>query len=203
MGTVSVVRVSWTGPAVVGGGVNTFYTVGDPVALATALGTLYGVIKNQTPAATFIRVESDGPTYDEADGTVTGAWSGGPTTIHSSSTAGVYAGGVGYRIEWSTAGVTGRRRVKGSTYIVPIVGIYYDSAGTLDDTMVGTMQTALNTFRAAAGAGAGVWSKPTPLRDPATGAVIPPPPWKYSGIMHDWTGARVVDKVSWLRSRRT
>lgn len=203
MGTVSRVRVIWGGAPVVGGGVSTFYTVGSPTTLAAAVNTWCGVLKGVLPATTSLRVDDGGETFDESTGAPVGTWSGGSFTPWLSATAGVYAQGVGMRVQWNTAGVTGRRRVKGSTYIVPLVGVYYSSDGTIDDTWLGTLQTASNALRTAAGAGFGVWSRPTPLRDPVTGDVIPPPPYKYGGIMHDITSVTIPDKVSWLRSRRT
>lgn len=189
MTELSVCRVVWSGQPVTGGGISTFYTLGSGTALNSALNTFFGSIKSLLPAGCQVRPDTGGVKVDSNTGGLTGAWSGGTGSSLISSTAGVWAAGVGARIVWDTAGITNGRRVQGSTYIVPLVGAYYAADGTIDDTLVGgTAQNAINTFLTTMGTNLVVWTRPRATT---------------SGVEHSVTGGRMLDKVSWLRSRRT
>ncbi len=190
MTDLSQIRVTWSGSPVVGGGVSTFYAVDDPAAVVTALDVFFGSIKSLFPATTSIRVAQSGVVIDSNTGDVTGAWAGGLSTPQTSAAAGGYAAGVGARIRWNTAGIRNGRHVVGSTYLVPLLSIYYDTSGTIDDTAVGgTIRNAINTLLGGAGAQLIIYSRPT-AENP-------------NGVEHSITSGECVDKVSWLRTRRT
>jgi hypothetical protein len=188
MTDLAVCRVVWGGSPVVGGGVSTFYSVGTGAALSNALGTFYAAFKEITPLGTTMKVDSVGNVIDSNTGVITGAWSGGTGLGMNAATTGTYAAGVGARIKWQTAGITNGRHVAGSTYIVPILGAYYSADGTIADSLVsGTMQTAINNFLTTMGSSLVVWTRPRA---------------STSGVEHSVTSGSLVDRVSWLRSRR-
>jgi len=189
MTTLSQIRVAWSGAPVVGGGVSTFYAVGDPLPVVTALNTFFGAIKAIFPAGTSIRVAQEGNELDSNNGDVTGGWSGGVSSPQLSATAGSYAGGVGVRVNWQTAGITNGRHVHGSTFLVPLVTTYYSADGSIDDTLIGgTLQNAINSLLSTTAGALVIWTRPRATT---------------SGVEHAITGGSAVDKVSWLRSRRT
>ena len=72
------IRVLWSGAPIVGGGVSTFYTIGDPVDAVGALDTFFGSIKAIFPSGTVIRVQQSGNTLDSNTASV--------LTIHAMGT---------------------------------------------------------------------------------------------------------------------
>jgi hypothetical protein len=113
-----------------------------------------------------------------------------PGAVLTGSTTENYAAGVGFRFVWNTAGVTRRRRVRGSTYIVPIKGSFYGPDGTIDNTLITNALASAATLVAADSGSMRVWSRPS-----AAGA--------SDGAAHQVLSASVPDTVTWLRSRRT
>jgi len=104
-----------------------------------------------------------------------------------------FANGVGIRVKWSTAGIYRGRRVKGSWFGVPLVSGVYLSDGTIDNATVATFQAAA-TALIAANPGLLVYSRKA-AADAHHGAT--------DGEFNVITAGTAVDKVSWLRSRRT
>lgn len=101
--------------------------------------------------------------------------------------AGGYPAPCGAVINWRTASLHRARRVRGRTFIVPLGGTQYDSAGSLIAGAVTGIQaagTALVT------AGLGVWARPKG------------PPPVVAGAFYDVVAASVPDKSCVLRSRR-
>lgn len=181
--------MEWTGTAVVGGGISTFYgdegeTGLDPAAILAFFDDIKDLV---APGVTWT-IPNGGDMINPSDGSLAGVWSGtgGGTVVSTGS--GAYAAGVGARIAWGTAGVVAGRRVRGSTFIVPLTINGYGTDGTLNDTARGTIASAAGDLLTALGAGFVIWSRPAPGR---------------SGSMHAVTSTVTPDRVSWLRSRRT
>lgn len=180
------VPVVWA-TGVGGAGLSVFYTPFGSDA-TVELGTFFNAIKTLFPNAVTWDIPGSGDVVDEATGFLTGAWTGGTAaTITATGGATGYAGGTGAYIRWQTAGIVGTRRVRGRTFLCPLLTAAYDAAGTLDPTRQATMQTAATTL-----AGSGkllIWSRPS--------ATNP------SGSSHAVLAGTVPDKVASLRTRRT
>lgn len=198
MPTLARVRVTLSGTTVIGGGVATFFSSNsDPSAFNTALRAFFLTVGAFQPIGTVYGFEGGGDTIDETTGVINGSWSmTAPAAVNVGVNA-AYAGGVGTRVVWATSGITNGRRVKGSTYIVPLLTSQYDVNGAIADASLGTMVTAANTLRAADSGSMRVYTRPlysgtgpgrTRVRDGKSQSVL---------------AATVPDKVSWLRSRRT
>lgn len=99
-----------------------------------------------------------------------------------------FALGVGARVVWNTSGIFGGRRVRGSTFIVPLTIGSYEGAGQITAGVIATMQGAANTLAGFGPDGMFIWSRPQP---------------GTPGEAQTVTGAIAPDRVSWLRSRRT
>lgn len=190
MATLSRVRVELTGGAITGPGVATFYTDTDAGALQAALKTFWNAVRSAMPNNLSILIPAAGEQLDAEDGSVIGSWAAGPPQNYSGSGGTVYAQGVGARIRWETAGHTGRRRVRGSTYIVPLVGSMYSANGTIDDGIITTFQNAGNALLATMDGTMIVWHRPTTTTS-------------NDGVAHPITSCVAVDKTSWLKTRRT
>lgn len=191
MATISRIRVAWVGSAVTGGGVSTFYSANsDPSALVAALRVFFGSFNGIFPSTMELAYPSGGETLDEATGAVNGAWSMTAPANTIGAGGNNYAAGVGCRVRWNTSAITRRRRVRGSTYIVPIVNTAYVADGTIDNASLALIQGAIPTLLAADGGSIRVYSRPLTTTS-------------GDGAAHPITSGTAIDKVSWLRSRRT
>nr|CRY96854.1 hypothetical protein [uncultured prokaryote] len=189
MATLARIRVAWSGSGVTGAGVSTFYSNdSDPAVLRTALVTYFGVWKDLVPTVINWTTPTSGDTIDSATGEINGAWTGGTASTITGTLAGQgYAQGVGVRAVWNTAGIVGGRRVRGTTFMVPVSSGVYDSDGTIKSTNLVTMQGAATGLVTDASGTLVVYSRPAPGRA-GTSSVV--------------TSGTVPDKVSWLVSRR-
>lgn len=180
------VRVTWSGSPVTGPGLTTFYRDDSVTSVADIL-TLFGSLANKFPPGITWTVPSEVDVMDASTGILTGGASmaGGGTQV-STGTDTRFAAGVGARIVWGTTTVIGGRRVKGSSFLVPLEGYCYAADGTLDATNASQIQTAVNTF--VSGGDTVIWHRPSP--GGSDGAQCPV------------TSGTVPDKVSTLRSRR-
>jgi hypothetical protein len=188
MSAISRCRVAWTGTGVVGGGISTFYTEGDPLQLQLALKTFYASLSSRIPTTVTVTVPAAGETLESTTGLLTGAWAAGTPGTTTGASPDTFAAGVGTRVVWETAGITRGRHVRGATYLVPLRSAMFDSDGSINDTVRAAIQTAAQAVVVALGDDLVVWSRPI-------GGV--------GGMIWTVQGASVPDRVSWLRSRRT
>jgi len=182
------VRVALGGTGQVGPGVSTFYFADAHTGFVADLTAFYEDLKDRFPQGMTVSVPNSGDLIDEATGTLTGTWTDGTAGAVTGTAVDVFAQGVGARIVWNTSGVTNGRRVKGSTYLVPLVAGCYDTGGTLLTTPLGDFTTAAFNLWTAGGGNMVI------LTRPVEGA---------GGKSSVVTSSSVPDKVSWLRSRRT
>lgn len=189
MTSLNRVRVALTGPAVTGPGVATHYVLGTMTSSdQSAIKAFWTDIAGQCPIGLAIDVPTSGEIIDDNTGDVTGLWSAGSGgTIHGAGATG-YAQGVGARIVWDTNGVTSNRRVRGTTYIVPMLSSAWDPDGTMRAVVVTALEGAASTLRAALPSRLAILTRVTPV---------------HSGTSHAVVSSRVPDTPSWLRSRRT
>lgn len=192
------VRVSWGGPTVLGGGVSTHFLQTISSSTPLNLSTFYIAMAAHLAAGTTIDVPNSGDVIEDSDGSLAGSWSMGtkPALITATGNAN-YAAGVGYQVRWRTAGIVARRRVVGSTFMVPMESISYDTAGTILNTVVTGAQSAVNALLTAEPTLC-VWSRPVPSPTPPATT-----PVARAGASSVITSGLVPDRVSWLRSRRT
>lgn len=188
MANISRVRCSWSGAGITGPGVSTFYCAGDQAALlAAALVNFWTTCRTAFPSSVAITVPTGGEVIDDATGTLTGVWTGGPGTTVAGNNSGAFAAGCGARIVWETGGITNGRRVRGSTYLIPIASVGYDTSGTIDSTYITAFENAGQALLDASGPDIVVWSR-------GNGT---------NGHSSTILTRRVPDRVSTLRSRRT
>jgi len=183
--SIRKVPVTWTtGPG--GVGVSVFYSPFGTDA-TVEIGAFFNSIKAFFPAAVGWQVPNSGDVVDEVTGLITGAWTGGTVASIVGTGAGAYAAGTGCYVRWQTAGIVAGRRVKGRTFLCPMIGNSYQSDGTILDATLATINAAATTL-----VGFGkttIWHRPSP-----TGAA--------NGSAHAVIGSTGPDKVTSLRSRR-
>lgn len=195
MADIARVRCTWSGTGIIGPGVSTFHIQGDQGALlAAGLNNFWQSLMGNLPATTNVTIPAGGEVIDDVTGDLTGVWSGGPGTNKVGTDPGAFAQGCGGRIVWETGGVTGGRRVRGSTFVVPVGAGAYAPDGTLNEVVRGIWDTASDLLLTGNPTMV-IWSKPFEHpTDPSQNRV------GKSSVIEATT---IPDKVSTLRSRRT
>jgi len=171
-------------------GVSTFYsdTTVDISTFTDALRAFFQSLITLLPSGLTIQVPAVGDIINDADGSIVGAWSDGtPVLVVTGTGTGAYAGNAGAVIHWLTSTVINGRRVRGRTFIVPLIGSAYESNGSLSTTTLSTLNSAANALDAAVGGSMLIWHRPKP---PAAGS--------SAGM----DSPRVPDLAVSLRSRR-
>ena len=184
MSKISVVFRNFLGAP----GVSTFYHAGTEPDLQP-YATLYAALNGSLPSGLTWEIERTGVTLSDIDGAVTGAWSyDGLAVTGGVGTSGTdYVGGTGAVIRWETGTVERKRRVRGHTYIVPIGGGNFTTAGQVGAATVAAFKAAADTFIADASGGALVWHRPK-APDAGEGKIV--------------TASFVPSTPAFLRSRR-
>jgi len=188
MAAIVRVRCVWSGAAVTGGGLSTFYFANAASGFVADLTTFWNAVKGWLPTVATVTVPNNGDLIDDVTGELAGSWSEGSTTAVGGTGAGQYAQGVGARIVWQTSGVTNGRRVRGSTFIAPVLAGQFEGASGITSGMQSSLDSAADALVTAQSGDFLIWTRPRP---------------GVAGKSNVVTGASVPDAVSWLRSRRT
>lgn len=188
MPTLIKCPVSWTGVPVVGDGVSTFYFNDVHTGFLADLSAFFTSVGLVIAGGTTFSFPTSGDLIDDATGNLVGTWTEPAQASVLSAGIGQFANGVGARVVWGTSGTTNNRRVKGSTFLVPLTVGCYTGSGHLDDTIRGNLRTAALSLMSASAGEMVIWTRPV------AGA---------GGKSQEVVGAEVPDRVSWLRSRRT
>lgn len=185
MNRVSVTWQSWPGAP----GITQLYlTGGIDQAAVDAIRAYFNALVTLLPSGLVIQVPSSGDTLDDASGNINGAWSVAVTPTNVVGTgSGAYAGNAGAVTHWLTGDVVNGRRVRGRTFLVPLVSTAYDTAGSISTAALSTLQTAANGLVTAIDPNFAVWHRPTQFA---------------AGSSHSIISARVPDLAVSLRSRR-
>jgi len=188
MANLARVRVGWSGSPVTGEGVSTFYFAEAHTGFSADLVAWFTQLAVVVPTVVTFTVPSAGDLIDVATGELSGTWSGEAGGTVNSSSAQAYAAGVGMRVQWLTSGIRNGRRVKGSTFVVPITSNLYALDGSIADATIAAQTTGLNAFLTASLPNMVIYSRPSDTAAGQANTVI---------------DGDIVDRVSWLRSRRT
>jgi hypothetical protein len=176
-------EVVWNGTSGLPG-VSVFY--GPPAVDPTGdVKEFFNAIKAIFPTGLTWTIPNGGDTVDEGSGVLTGGWTGANGGAVSASGGLNHAAGCGGYVQWLTTTVTNGWRVKGRTFLAPLMNSAYDSSGTIENTYLATIQTAANALVAAGTVW--VWHRPT-AGTGGNGCVM--------------TAANVPDQVTSLKTRR-
>lgn len=181
------VVVEWYNTGVIGGGVSTHYFRPEDEGVTAALHTFFDTVKVVFPNKVQWSIPSSGDVIDDATGDYLEGWEEIPQNTVLGTLTGHFALGVGARIVWETAGRTNNRRVRGSTFMVPLISDAFDTDGTLTSDTMAVLSSAAEALRQPANPRLLIWTRPS-------GAV--------AGSSNSVIASRIPDHVSWLRSRR-
>lgn len=185
MANLRRINVVWNGLTALPG-LSVFYAPFGTDAGADLM-TFFNAIKTQFPALLSWQIPTSGDTIQDSDGAITGAWTAGTGGLVQATGAGNYAAGTGAYVNWGTSTIVGRRRLKGRTFLSPLIAGNFDSVGTINNSVVTSLQTACATL--AATGHIVIWHRPSSI-GAADGT---------SGVV---TSAQVPDQVTSLRTRR-
>jgi hypothetical protein len=188
MANLARVRTVWAGTPIVGGGISTFYWAEAHSGFIADLTAFWTGLLTRIPTGTQLTTENSGDLIDVETGAITGSWTDGSTSVQNCTGSGNYAGGVGGRIRWTTTGISNKRRVRGSTFLVPFVVGEYDTSGTLSTATLTSLGNAAGALLTASEGNMRIYTRPRG----GTGG-------KASTVVN----FTVPDKVAWLRTRRT
>jgi hypothetical protein len=106
-----------------------------------------------------------------------------PASVAGTNT-GTYSAPSGARVDLITGGIVAGRRLRGRTYVVPLIGTAYTNTGLISSTAQSTLETAFEMFRDETDLySLGVWSR-------------------THGVIADVTSVNVPNEAAILRSRR-
>lgn len=191
MAAISRVRAQFTGFAGAPG-VSTFYCL-DPVGFVPLLRAYLQNSAGRIPANVDIQVQNSGDVIDSVSGVLGATWTVAPVLPIYGAGTGVWASPVGSVVNWLTGSVVDGRRLRGKTFMVPLVASVFDLTGSLNATVLATMRTEAADFVVAAANNFVVWHRPRPAT-----ALKP----YRSGGHAIVTSSVVPDKACILRSRR-
>jgi len=168
-----------------GAGVSVFYSPFG-VDMTTELATFFNAIKSNFPAGITIACDNAGDKIDDASGELTGSWTDGTSWTLGGGSGSFWPAGAGGRVVWKTSGVNRGRRIRGTTFLVPLTVGSYETDGSLLSTSISTMANAATAYF-----------------DTSILTNCAPSVWSRThGIQADITGRTVPDRVAVLRSRR-
>lgn len=188
MANLARVRVSWSGPAVVGSGVSTFYFDESHTGFVANLTSFFDGVKSLCPSSVTWSIPNGGDLIDTATGALSGSWVDGSPGLVFGTGSGDFPQGVGGRIRWLTNGIRNGRRVRGATYLVPFINTQFEGANGLKTAALNIMNSVSAGLVSTSAGKMVVWS-------PAVGGA--------GGQANVVISSDAPDKVSWLRSRRT
>jgi hypothetical protein len=139
-------------------------TAPDVNTAAAAVQKLFLAANAYIPSIINIVCMSTCDVYDAATGLVQGPITVGslPATIVGEA-SGTYAAGVGARLNWKTATISGRRLLKGCTYYVPLAPAAFMTSGAVAAGVVTALDTAAAAYLSAMSTGnlvPVVWHRP-------------------------------------------
>lgn len=151
--------------------------------------TFFEAIKGELPNVVTLTYPTEFEELDTATGELLQTLDITPVAVTAGSAAGDYSAPSGACINWSTSQVVNGRRLRGRTFIVPMIATAYDLDGSLDNTRRTAMQTAANTLCSFQdNLVLAVWHRPT-----GGGS---------DGVAAQVSSASITDKAAILTSRR-
>lgn len=146
MATISQVQVAWTGAPGMPGVSTMYFSTADSLTLAD-VRAFFSSIASVIPPNVRLVFPAGGKTIDSATGQPNGSWTGTkPTDVVGTGPVN-YAAPVGATVNWRSDLFVNGRQLRGKTFLVPLSTNSFDSAGTLDNTVRTSIQSAADLLR--------------------------------------------------------
>lgn len=142
------------------------------------------------PSGTSVLIDPTADVLDETNGDLKAFMSGTPTASRTGSTAATYSAPTGACVNWYTNAIRNGRRIRGRTFMIPLGGGAWDTAGSLENSKLTAWRTATGIFvNAGTDSDFGVWSRPSG-------------PDANDGVFAPATSYTIQDRAAILTSRR-
>lgn len=181
-----------------GPGVATMYFL-DINTAPDSIRSFWEGMFSMIPADVTIKVDGVGDVIEDTTGALVGQWIFPAPAVVQCTGAGNYAAPAGGLIRWETGVIKDGRRLRGKTFVVPMIAIQFQTDGSLAPTTLTDMLAAAQVLITGQNASFVIWHRPF-KGTPAT-ATKPARP-SHLGSHSLVTGASIPDKVVVLRSRR-
>ena len=173
----------------------------DPEVHAEEVSNYFEAIGSLFPLAVSLRISAEMPYIDDVDGEMVGlGLLDEDLTIPLPGTTGrqqEYSAPSGAVVHWNTLAVREGRRVRGSTFLVPLSRQAYEDDGTLTSQTLTMLRAASTFYVETTDSVPVVWSRP---REAITSGPNQRP--ARPGASYEITAAEVPDMAAVLRSRR-
>lgn len=192
------VKILWTGLPGGTGYTNLFFREFSAGAQTQAIAQsavdrtniFLATLSGRLPPSVTLAIDGVVDRIEETNGELQGFFNVTAPASRVGTGTGNYSAASGAVINWYTNGVRTGRRIRGRTFLVPFAGDALGPNGTLDDTKLASLRSAVTTLIDAAGTGdLGVWARPS-----VKGAT--------DGVWTAVSSFSIPDKVAVLRSRR-
>lgn len=161
-------------------------------AAAAAIRTFLQAIRTWIPTVVTINMIPTVQVYAEGDGSLADQRNIATVPLPVTGIgAGAFPASTGACVTWRTTYSTGRRLLMGKTFLVPLATTAYQTDGSLDNTVLGNLVAAANTY--VNRVSSGTPGHPVAWRRPRGGT---------GGVSAMITSASMSDKAAVLRSRR-
>jgi hypothetical protein len=150
-------------------------TTGEMTLAAGRVEDFFTAIAARIPDIATITYPGEATIHDNT-GVLTGALAITPPTSTNCVGLGSYAAPVGARVGWETGTISGGRRVRGRTFLVPLVSSTFDTDGTLTSANLTVILNAATAFLAGLatdGVQLAVWSQVGSSVSPVNSATVP------------------------------
>lgn len=192
------VTINWTGFIGAPGYTNLYWRNSTPGTISQAVvndaitktDTWLATWKARFPLVVSTGIDPTVEVIEDSDGTLQGFMTGTPAAASFGTGTGQFSAATGAVVNWYTGTVRNGRRIRGRSFLVPLIIGAYDTDGTIANSTVASMRTQAATLHAATGdSRLVVWGRPT-----APGAT--------DGVSAEVITSTVPDKVAILSSRR-
>jgi hypothetical protein len=172
MGLIAIIRSEWSGTSggpglsqmAVMGAAGGDWNPNGAQAAVNAVRAFWNARAGDLPDEVRIQVSPVVDTYERETGVLVSSSTAAtvPAIVAGTNTLG-YAGGAGLKITWNTNQIRNGRRVRGSTFVVPISAGVFSAVGTVGGTTASGFNAAAATLISSLNAGGtplAVWSRP-------------------------------------------
>lgn len=151
------------------------------------------------PVAVNIKVDNLGDVIEDSTGDLVDNWLADPVAGFAGGTAGAYAAPAGGAITWETGTIRNSHRLRGRTFVVPLVATAYEANGSLTADAITSLTSAAAGLLATQNTSFCIWHRPFAG---AAATATKPARAPYIGSNSLVTGGIVRDRVAVLRSRQ-
>lgn len=162
-----------------------FDAAGDVQDHSDAVRAFWEAMTAVVPIGWKYTIDADVSVLDDSTGDLVSVLPTVPLVQSGPGGAASYTGGAGACVGWITNEVHFTKRLRGRTFVVPLLGLAYDSDGTIQSAALASIRAAAAALNAEPDFG--VWGRPVD---------------GLNGLFGLTVATNTRDKVAWLSSRR-